>query len=93
MSTATEKDARLDFRLPAKTKQLIEQAAVEAGQSLTDFAVSTLIEKAHEVIERGRVTELTNRDRDLFIAMLERAAPPNAALRAAAREHKRRVRT
>jgi uncharacterized protein (DUF1778 family) len=92
MSTAADKNARLDFRLPAKLKQLIENAAVEAGQSLTDFAVSTLVEKAHDVIQRGRVTELTNRDRDLFIAMIERPAPPNAALRGAAREHRRRIR-
>ena len=35
-------DARLNFRLPADLKQTIEEAAARLGQSVTDFAVSTL---------------------------------------------------
>ncbi len=43
MATPTSShDARLNFRLPAEIKQDIEDAAACLGQSVTDFAVSTL---------------------------------------------------
>jgi uncharacterized protein (DUF1778 family) len=37
MSTTARNDARLNFRLPAELKALIEQAAA-LGQSVSDFA-------------------------------------------------------
>lgn len=81
-------DARLDFRLPAELKETIEQAAAHTGQSVSDFAVSTLVRTARRVLEEERVTRLSNRDRDIFLAMLDRTdAKPNAALAAAAQRY------
>jgi uncharacterized protein (DUF1778 family) len=91
MSTTAE--TRLNFRLPAELKETIELAAAHLGQSVTDFAVSTLVHSAREVIEQHNVTRLSNRDRDIFIKMLDDAdARPNAALSAAARRYKKRRR-
>ncbi len=89
--SAAGNDARLNFRLPAELKEIIEQAAAHTGQTVSDFAVSTLVDNARKVIEEHDRTELTRRDRDLFIRLLDdEKAKPNAALVAAARKYKRR---
>jgi len=87
---STTQDARLNFRLPADLKDTIEEAASHLGQSVTDFAVSTLVQNAREVIKQHNVTRLSNRDRDIFTKLLDDAdARPNAALAAAARRYKK----
>ncbi len=87
----TPHDARLNFRLPAELKATIEEAAAQLGQSVSDFAISTLARTARDVIGQERVTRLSNRDRDRFLALLDNAdLRPNAALAAAAREYKKR---
>jgi uncharacterized protein (DUF1778 family) len=92
MATQTRNSARLNFRLPGDLKALIEEAAATLGQSVTDFAVSTLVQTARTLVEQGRVTELTNRDRDIFLAMLDaRPAKPNKALTAAAKRYKKHL--
>jgi uncharacterized protein (DUF1778 family) len=89
MSTnAAPNDARLNFRLPSQLKQTIEEAAARSGQSVSDFAVSTLVRTARDVIEQENVTRLSNRDRDVFISLLDdKEVGPNDALTAAARKY------
>ncbi|HUT94800.1 MAG TPA: DUF1778 domain-containing protein [Thermoguttaceae bacterium] len=88
MASDAKNDARLNFRLPSELKQTIQQAAAHLGQSVNDFAVSTLVETARRVIEQHHVTRLSNRDRDLFISLMDDAsAEPNLALVAAAEEY------
>jgi uncharacterized protein (DUF1778 family) len=90
-STATQ--ARLNFRLPSVLKRTIEQAAALSGQTVSDFAVSTLIRGARSVLEEHDRTRLTDRDRDRFIALLDASETrPNKALAAAARKYKKQVR-
>jgi uncharacterized protein (DUF1778 family) len=90
MTVDTKNDARLNFRLPADLKAVIEEAATALGQSVSDFAVSTLVQTARSVLSQESVTELTNRDRDLFIALLDDAeAKPNKALADAAKRYKK----
>lgn len=82
-------DARLDFRLNQQIKEVIEQAALVSGQSVSDFAVSVLYHAAKEVLENEQTTRLSNRDRDLFLALLDSDARPNAALKRAAKRYKK----
>ncbi len=91
MSThTTPNDARLNFRLPTALKETIEEAANRLGQSVSDFAVSTLVQTAREVIEQENVTRLSARDRDVFVALLDKPSiQPNEALKAAARKYKK----
>jgi uncharacterized protein (DUF1778 family) len=90
MSSRNTSDARLNFRLPAEAKEVIEQAAAALGQSVNDYAVATLVKNARQVIDQRQITELTNRDRDRFLALLDDAdVKPNQALRAAATKYKR----
>jgi uncharacterized protein (DUF1778 family) len=89
--SSTGNDARLNFRLPPELKQIIEQAAAHMGQTVSDYAVSTLVDNSRKVIEEHDRTELTRRDRDLFVKLLDDTkAKPNAALAAAARKYKGR---
>ena len=90
MPAEIQNDARLNFRLPSNLKEIIEEAAAALGQSISDFAVSTLVQTARKDIKQRNVTELTNRDRDLFLAVLEDTrAKPNKALRAAAAKYRK----
>ncbi len=84
------RDARLNFRLSADLKEVIEEAAASLGQSVSDFAVSTLVQQARSVIEQRNVTTLSDRDRQRFIALLDDAeARPKAALVKAAKSYKK----
>src|SRR5258708_18158432 len=90
MSSAIPSNARIDIRIPASFKSTIEEAAALRGQSLTDFAVSMLMDGAHRIIQENRVTELSNRDRDRFLAILDdEQARPNKALQAAAKAYRK----
>lgn|GEM_PF-386205 len=89
--SSTRADARINVRLPNELKQTIEEAAAALGQSVSDFAVSTIVREARQILQEARVTRLSNRDRDRFLAALDAAdARPNAALKAAARRYRQR---
>lgn len=91
MSTA-KNDARINFRLSSELKKTIEDAAAEMGQSITDFAISTLVQTARRILQEQQVTRLSERDRDRFAAALdEESSKPNAALVKAAKRYKKQV--
>lgn len=92
MPTESRSDARLNFRLSSDLKTLIEEAAAALGQSVSDYAVSTLVRNARTVLQQTQATELSNRDRDLFLALLDDTdAKPNKALSDAAKLYKKRI--
>ncbi len=89
---AGKNDARLNFRLPAELKETIKEAAAHLGQTVSDFAVSTLVQTARHVLQEHQVTRLSRRDRDALIALLDDAdARPNKALRTGAKRYKDRA--
>ena len=88
----TNSDARINFRLSSELKQTIEDAAAEMGQSVSDFAISTLVQTARKILHEQQVTRLSERDRKVFAAMLdEESSRPNAALVRAAKRFKKQV--
>jgi uncharacterized protein (DUF1778 family) len=87
MSALPNQSARLDFRLQREHKALIERAASVHGQTVTQFAVSALLQAAHESIQQASLTTLSTRDRDVFLQMLDSSAAPTAALKQAAKRH------
>ncbi len=92
MATIAKTTARLNFRLRAEHKKVIEAAAAQLGQSVSDFAVATLVQQARQVVNDQTVTLLSNRDRDLFLAALDDAdLKPNKKLLAAAKRYKRQA--
>lgn len=90
MATADKFEARLNFRLPQHLKKLIERAAAQTGQTVSDFAVSTLTANARAVLQQDQITELSIRDRDLFLAMLDdTGSKPSRALVAAVKKYRK----
>lgn len=80
---------RLDLRLAPEVKQEIERAAALSGQSLSNFVLGAAVPRAREVLREADVIRLTARDRDRFLAALDRDdAEPNAALTRAAERYK-----
>lgn len=89
--TRAGETARLNFRLPPEAKEKIERAAIVSGVTTTDFAIHALVSSADEVLERHHVTTLSDRDRNLFLAMLGADEEPNEALKNAAETHRRLI--
>lgn len=90
---AANSDARIGFRLSSELKQTIEAAAAELGQSVSDFAVTTLVQTARKVLHEQQVTRLSERDRQHFLAILDdEASQQNEALIAAAKRYRKQVR-
>ncbi len=84
--------ARMNFRLSPELKQTIESAAAEMGQTVSDFAVSTLLQAARKILHEQQVTRLSQRDRAVFAAMLDDPSmKPNDELVKAARRYRKQV--
>ena len=79
--------SRLDFRISPEHKALIERAASAQGQTVSSFAIASLLKAAEEAIHSETQRVLSARDGRRFLAMLDAAGTPNAALRAAAALH------
>jgi len=92
MSTQGQRDTRLDLRLSADNKKLIEKAALMTGQSITTFVVSSTLERAQETLLEQERLLLTDRERDRVLEALDESTPPNKALRDAARRFNARYR-
>jgi uncharacterized protein (DUF1778 family) len=80
------------MRINFQAKSLIERAAALTGQTVTDFAVSNLVQLAVETIDRHQRLEMTDRDRDRFLAALDRPPKSLPELERAARLHARMTR-
>ena len=94
MASIPHSDARIEFRLSSARKAEIERAALLQSRSLTDFATEVLTEAARRILaaqSRHQDVQLSDRDRDRFLAMLDADVAPNAALRAAAKRQRQRV--
>jgi uncharacterized protein (DUF1778 family) len=79
---------RLNFRLDPEIKARVVRAAALTGQGVTDFAVSTLDEKAVEIIDRHASLELNSQDYQYFLRALTRSTQPSKRSRDAARRYR-----
>ena len=84
----SEKD-RMHFRLDPKIKARVARAAAITGQGLTDFAVSTLSEKADQILARHDTILLTSDEYSFFLNALDDDRKPSKRARAAAKRYRR----
>jgi len=82
---------RLDIRLKPDTKDLIRHAAELKNQSVTQFAVTALSEAAGKVVAEHEQCILSDRDRDLFLELLDAPPKPNKSLKTAVRRYNKRA--
>ncbi len=76
--------SRLSIRLNPDIKDLSQQAAEFRNQTVTEFVLGAALEAAIKAVAEQAQTELSNRDRDLFLKLLDAPPAPNSALRKAA---------
>lgn len=78
---------RFDIRLPAATKQMLQQAAEITGCSLTALVLNAATDKAREIIHTHKTFTLNNQEWDELLAALESDAEPNDKLKAAFQDY------
>jgi len=86
----TKAEDRIDARLPAEAKQLIEYAASLSGVSITNFVVSHAYEAAQNVVREHDRWELNRSQSRAFVESILNPPAPNEALRRAAERYKAR---
>lgn len=89
-SRSPKAEERIDARLPAETKQLIERAAGITGVTVSDFVISRAYEAATLVVQGYDTWTLNRRDSKAFVDALLNPPEPNEALKAAAARYKSR---
>jgi uncharacterized protein (DUF1778 family) len=82
------KGDRIEARLPHETKMLIEQAAVLAGMTTSDFMVSRAQEAARHIVAEHERWVLNRQQSEAFVKALLNPPEPVPALVAAARRYK-----
>ena len=87
--TRTSERDRMHFRLDPMIKARVARAAAITGQSLTEFAVSTLSEKADQILARHDKILLTSDEYSFFMNALAEDCKPSKRSRAAAKRYRR----
>ncbi|WP_130537660.1 DUF1778 domain-containing protein [Thiomicrorhabdus indica] len=80
-------DARIDLRTSDQAKQLIKQAALLSGQSMTDFILSVTLEKAKECLKQNTSQTVSLEDFNAMMEALEQPPQSNTALSNALKQH------
>lgn len=79
---------RLETRVTAEQKNLIERAAALQGRSLTDFVLTSVQDAARRAIEEHHQLELSVRDSEAFVNALLNPKPVNDRLRETVRRYR-----
>ena len=88
---STAKTARLEARITAEQKELIELAAAYEGRSVSDFVVGTVHDAAKAIIQEHEMLRLNQSQTRTFVETLLNPPEANEALQQAAREYHRDV--
>jgi len=90
MAVTTNEDLSIQVRVPRQLKKSVQEAATALGQTVNEFATTTVLREAQRVLDEARLTRLSNRDRDKFLAALNSIdSKPNSALQRAARRYRK----
>ena len=81
------KGSRLEARVSAEQKDLLQRAANLQGRTLTEFLVSSAQAEAERVVQEHDVIRLSVRDSQHFASLILDPPPPNDRLRAAMRRY------
>jgi len=79
---------RLETRVTAEQKNLIERAAALQGRTITDFVLTSVQDAARRTIEEHQKLELSVRDSEAFVEALLNPRPFNDRLRDTVRRYR-----
>ena len=86
--SASPKDSRIDLRVTAEQKALLEKAATLLGVSLSAYTLLHLLPQAQKDLEAREKLTLTDRDRDLFLSAMASTPKLKGKLKAAIAEYR-----
>jgi uncharacterized protein (DUF1778 family) len=90
--TMTDKSTRFDTRLPKEQKLYFEKAVQLGGyRSLTEFVISTAMEKANKIISEREQIIASQRDSEIFFDAVLNPVKPNDLLIEAANEYNKHL--
>lgn len=81
--------SKITIRQPEPLKSKVEKAAALRGMTVTSFINGILELAADKTLSRIQTRELSERDSTALLALLSKPARPNAALRRAAKRHRK----
>lgn len=87
--TADIKDDRLQVRLDAKSKSVLQRAASYRRKTVSQFVLATALEEAEKVIRENEAVALSGPDWKVFYDALTNPPAPNPALRKAFARYKK----
>lgn len=89
---AESKDDRLQVRLDAKSKRVLQRAASYRHKTVSQFVLATAMEEAEKVIRENEAVTLSGPDWKIFYDALTNPPAPNAALRKAFAKYEKSTR-
>ena len=87
-SSGRTRAERLEARVTAEQKSLIERAAALQGRSVTDFVLTSVQDAARRTIEEHHQFALSVRDSEAFVDALLNPQPINDRLRDTVRRYR-----
>ncbi|MBW7921424.1 MAG: DUF1778 domain-containing protein [Rubellimicrobium sp.] len=90
-TTSRVRGERLEARVTADQKRLIEHAAALQGRSVTDFVLASLQDAARRAIEEHQHLELSVRDSQAFVRALLEPQPVNERLHDTIRRYREKT--
>ena len=82
---------RLETRVTAEQKKLIERAAALQGRTVTDFVLTSVQDAARRAIEEHSQLALSLHDSEAFVDALLNPKPVNDRLRETVRRYRQRA--
>jgi uncharacterized protein (DUF1778 family) len=79
-SRVAAESARINLRTSREAKALIERAAALMGTTVSGFMLQNAYESASRVVAEQETLTLSDRDRDVFLAVLDNPPKPTQAL-------------
>jgi uncharacterized protein (DUF1778 family) len=89
--TAEQRGARLEARVSAAQKSLLQRAAALSGRTLSEFVVASAQEAANKVIQDHAAIELSRSEQIAFVTALLNPPKPSARLRRAAAAYRQQM--
>lgn len=87
------RDARLEARVSAAQKELLQRAAALSGRTLSEFVVASAQDAARRVLAEHESIRLSREEQVAFVQALLSPPGPNARLKRAAKAYRQRTGT
>ena len=86
--TSKAKDSRIDLRVTQEQKELLERAAALKGVSLSAYTLFYVLPVAKQDVDSHERLVLSNRDRDLFMSVMENPPELKGKLKSAIKNYR-----